>query len=263
MTVVGSLCWVVLAPVSRAALERIVVREWQREFPYAIDPQPWQIVDAHGAYSAVLSSLEGTEGPDWQFAEIVSKLENSRPTYSLRFDPEQPHIVEWIDGQRVSARGDDPFEMASSLGVDLVAASNALPTERDVSGPSASRSAALVENASLAEVRQALGEMVHEAWLHLIPTDVGVLITSDDGRLGSQAWDVAEALPDATVYHVQKQIAPPLFTVSVLKGSDEMGWLSVPPMDDEAKLLPDIKGARTPDSILRALGIPAEAFGDV
>jgi hypothetical protein len=246
----ASICWAVLAPLSTSELRDVAAREWESEFPYAIDPPPWETLAGARNYNALISRSPGSEGSDRHFAEILSRLAHGRAVYSLWFDPERKHVFEWKNGREVSRREEDPVPVAESLG--FIVSLHTVPDDT-------SYSVAVVEGASVDEVRRALGDVADEGWIHVTPGPIGVLITATDGRLGTESWDVAEALPSATVYDVQ--LRPEAFSVLVLRGPDEVGRFRVPALDSDVTMLPDIKGERTPSAILAALGIPPEALG--
>jgi hypothetical protein len=250
-TLDSSICWAVLAPLPAAELRRVAEGEWEHDFPYAIDPPPWEAVAGRGQYAALISRSPGSEGGDHHFAEIFSTLAWDKHVYSLWLDPEREQILEWENGrQSASPPEGDPLEFAESLGFEVA--------RREVAA--SARSVAVVEGASVHDVRRALGDMADEAWIHLTPSPVGVLVTADEGPLGTQAWDIAEALPAATVYYVQKRTTPSEFTVLVLRGSAEIGRLRIPALDNHTQMLADIKGARTSVAITDAIGIPPGIF---
>jgi hypothetical protein len=250
-TLEDPICWAVFAPLQTADLDRIAEHEWNREFPFAIDPPPWETVSGNQAYNALISREPGSEGSDRVFAKTFSKLARGKTVYSLWFDIDRRRVFEWKNGREVSSREEAPESIAESLGF-TVAGSTTPPDDKDVS-------AVVVVDASLDEVRRALGEFANADWLHLAQGPVGVLITASDGPLGTQAWDVAEALPSAIVYFVQRR--PEDFSVLVLRGSNEVGRFRTPGLDDDTPMLPDIRGARTVLTILSALGIPPGALG--
>lgn len=245
-TLDNSTCWAVLAPLPAPELRRVAEGEWRRDFPYAIDPPPWEAVAGQGEYAALISRSPGSEGGDHHFAEIFSTIVTGKPVYSLWLDPERQQIFEWKNGRQFEPPPEgDPLEFAESLGFEVA--------RREI--PPLARSVAVVEGASVRDVRRALGDMAEDTWIHLAPNKVGVIVTAIDGPLGTQAWDIAQAMPTATIYYVQRRTAPSEFTVLVLRGSEAIGRLRIPALDDTEKLT-DIKGARTLDAILDALGIP-------
>jgi hypothetical protein len=244
----ASICWAVLAPFSTVELEQVAAREWARDSPYAIDPPPWQTLAGTAGYNALVSRSPGTEGSDRHFAELLSKRDPGKPVYALWLDPERRQAFEWKVGRETPSQPGDPESVAEKLG--FIVAPDTLP-DRMVS------SAAVVQGASIEEVRHALGDSANEAWLHVHPGLAGVLITATDGPLG-QAWDVAATLPSATVYYVQQWANA--FVVLVVRGVEEVRQFRVPPLEDEANTLPHIKGETAPAEIMRALGIPLDAL---
>ncbi len=248
-TLDASICWAVLAPLSVAKLQSIAAADWERYFPYAIDPPPWLIIAGLGEYNAFVSTSPGSEGSDRHFAEILSKLMPARRVYSLWFGPERQYVFEWEDGREIASREEDPASTAEAFG--FIVLRESMPYEM-------LSSVAVVEGATVDEVRHALGDFADEEWLHIAPGPVGVLITASDGKIGSQAWDVAEVLPKATVYYVQHRLEA--FSVLVLRGTDEVGRLRVPILDDDTPMLSNIKGAKAEPAIIEALGIPPDAL---
>jgi hypothetical protein len=236
-TVDSSISWAVLAPLPAPELRELAEREWRREFPHATDPPPWDTVAGRREYNALVSRSPGTEGGDRHFAEILS-TRTDKTVYSLWLDPERQAIFAW-DGGRAASQEGDPLPLAASLGFAV-----------DEPEPTAKDSVAVVEGASVDDVRAVLPD---ESWINLAAGPSGVVITAADGPLGTQAWDVAEALPDATVYFVHQM--PGQFTVLLLRGTEELGRFHFPRLDDDTAQLDDVKGATTPATIRAALGI--------
>ena len=97
-------------------------------------------------------------------------------------------------------------------------------------------------------------------WIRLAANRRGVLVSAASGPLGTQAWDIAEALPAAQVYYVQRDPATEGLSVLVLRDGHEAGSFLAPPLDDDTPRLPDILGASSASAILDALDIPATAL---
>ncbi|HEY3857277.1 MAG TPA: hypothetical protein VGO67_23075 [Verrucomicrobiae bacterium] len=243
-------CWAILAPFPVANLQLLAEREWKQEFPYAIDDPPWETIPGASHYNALVSSSPGTEGSDRYFAEILSRQAGEETVYSLWFDIDREQIFEWRNGAQVNSREANPAPVAESLGFTV--------TEQSVEEP-VEASAAVVEGASVDDVRVALKEFIDEGWVHVAPSPTGVLVTASEGPLGTQAWDLAKSFPDSTIYFVQRW--PDAFSVILLRGPDELGRLSIPSPDDDTKSLSDIKGAQTPAAIVEILGIPPRSLG--
>ncbi|MDJ0355293.1 hypothetical protein [Paenarthrobacter sp. PH39-S1] len=245
-----SLCWAVLAQVSAAELQHAIVSEWNQRFPHVrVDPPPWHVVRGGGDYNALVCDSPGNEGTDRPFAETLSLLAAGKKVYTLWFDLDRQSIFEWMNGDEVSYQERDPFDLAASLGFEV----------RRPAGPRQARTAVVVEGASVADVLAALGETADEPWLHIAQGFIGVVVTADDGLLGSVPWVIAEALPRATVYYLQRRAEPGEFTVLMLRGSEQLGWLQLPTLADSSTLS-DIKGATTPDEICAVLGLPPNSL---
>jgi hypothetical protein len=247
----GPICWMVLAPIPAGELARFAVAEWARRFPHAVDPPPWSAVAGNGEYAALVCRQAGAEGKDRPFAEHASRIAGDRAVYSLWLDPERAEIFEWRNGGETRTLPHDPSDFAGRLGVAV---------EREA--PAQDYRVAVVEGASVGEVRAALGSDADEEWLRIDPGPAGVLITSTDGAIGTQAWDVAEALPDATVYLVQRWPDREEFEVRVLRGTEDVGVFAIPrAAGDTQPAVDEIRGARTPAAIAAALGIPLALLG--
>ena len=241
----ASICWAVLAPFSVEELDRIAAREWAREAPHAVDPPPWQAVAGEADYNALVSRSPGSEGGDRHFAQILSSLVAGHTVYALWLDPERRHAFVWKEGSEAGTPVAGPDEIATRAGFSLA----------PVTVPAAPEmSAAYVEGASIDAVRSALGDFAGESWLRVEQGAGGVMITATDGTLGTQAWDVAEAIPAATVYFVQR--GADTFEVLVLRGMEQTGLYRVPAFEGEPGALADIKGETEPLAIMRVLGMP-------
>lgn len=240
----ATICWAVIAPLPPAELERVAAREWNNEAPHAIDPPPWQAVAGQGGYHALISRSPGTEGSDRHFAAILSRLAPDRPVYALWLDPERRQAVEWKGGSETGTPLASVDEVAALAGFSIAPEIRPFPVDLSL---------AVVEGASLPEVRGALGEFADASWLRVEEGTAGVVLRATDGPLGTQAWDVAAALPSATVYFVQE--VGGAFEVLVLRGQEEAGQYRMPALDGEPVSLENIKGETAPDAILRALGV--------
>jgi hypothetical protein len=242
----ASVCWAVLVPLPVEEIERIAIREWAREAPHAIDPPPWRAEAGEEGWNALVSRLPGSEGADRHFARLFSGLLPGQAIHAVWLDPGRRQAFAWKDGREADPPLLSPEVVAEQAG--FAVAGPGTPVGLDMS-------AAIVEGASLADVRAALGEFADEPWLRVEEGPAGVVIAARDGPLGTQAWDVAEALPSASVYVVQKSAMA--FEVLVLKGVEQLGLYRVPPFDGEPGVLADIKGETDPVDIMRVLGIPA------
>ncbi|MGW6129722.1 hypothetical protein ACWFNE_06830 [Cellulomonas sp. NPDC055163] len=241
-------CWVVLAPLTTEELDSVVSELWQWEVPYAAGPSPWFVMPV-GEYNAVVSHQPGTEGPDRSLAGRCSVLSPGRPVYSLLLDPEREQVATWLTGELISETDADPRALAALLGLELPR-----PTH-----PTVPPSVAVVEGASLSDVRQVLTYLGCADWTRLAVNRRGVLVRADSGPLGTQAWDIAEALPAAPVYFVQRDTGTERLSVLVLRAGHEVGCFLAPPLDDDTPRLTDILGALTQAAVLDVLDIPSDA----
>ena len=217
--------------------------------PYAVEGPPWKVIEGNEKYTAVVSDTPGSEGADRPIAELAAG-ETEKPVYALWLDPEREQIFVWQRGLAGAMQPGAPLELARQLGFDTAGREPDRPPF-DV---------AVVEGATLEEVRQALGDTALEPWLRIEPCAEGVLLSSEDGTLGTQGWDAAEALPQrTTTYLVQRWPGTGAFSVVVLRGGVEVGRFRVPEIEDDALL--GIKGAQTPEGIAAALGIPPQLLG--
>ncbi len=246
------ICWMVIARRPEAELDRFARDEYAKEFPHAVHRHPWTVARG-AAHAALISRLAGSEGSDWALGEKLSREIGREPVYTLWFDPERSSIVEWRDGKRVAERPEDPDQFARSLGFDIELGGEPWiqPANRNVT---------VVEATSVDEVRRTLGTRADEPWLRMEAGAVGAILSADDGDLGTESWDLSEALPNATVYHVQRELDTDVFCVLVLRKGDVTGSLRRPIFDSESELA-DIKGARAPEEILSVLGIRPGLLG--
>jgi hypothetical protein len=167
--------------------------------------------------------------------------------------------VEWREHE-------DPHEVAEKLQVPLPKP----PTEVEET-----YSAARIEGPSIATVKKALKEYLEGEFegggpspFHVESIDGAVLVWGDDGDIGFAASEAANALPKATVYELHRWVHLGRMVVTVYAGGVETGVFDLPPADrdeDEEEerppVLSDVKGARTPETIADALGIPRKHLG--
>jgi hypothetical protein len=86
-------------------------------------------------------------------------------------------------------------------------------------------------------------------------------MTGGTGGLGFAHITLSERFPLATVYGVPASPSLDIFIVSIMRGEEGIGQFAQPPR--ETPFYPpvsEIKGERTPERVLAALGIPAEWF---
>jgi len=249
------ICCMVIAQLPEAELDRIAEKQYRKTFPFAVDHHLWDAVTGSRSHNALISHLPGSEGSDWTLAEIISKRIGAEPVYSLWFDPERSNIVEWRMGKRVREHSDSPTSFARTLGFQL----EPPDVEADWTPPR-NRSVAVIEGTTVADVRRVLGERAEETGLNIDEVKSGTIVSATDGQLGTESWDLSDALPDHTVYHLQHDIDPDEFSVLILLGGDVAGSLRIPPFDSQLSVQ-EIKGAKTPEEILSALGVQPSLLG--
>jgi len=116
------------------------------------------------------------------------------------------------------------------------------------------RSACVIAGAGPEQVR-AVGASDHIA---LRTNKLGTLVT---GRPGDLVIDYAAELP-GPVYDVMYNAGTGWFAVTIYRGeTPPVRWDNRPGEDAGYPRVPDILGATTPETILGALDIPAEALG--
>ena len=105
------------------------------------------------------------------------------------------------------------------------------------------------------------GEPLTPGHYRLEDTPRGLRISSGTGDIGFADITLSERLPHATAYGVIASPSLDMFFVNVLRGGECIGQFALPPREDSfVPAVSDIKGERSPERILAALGIPAEWF---
>ncbi len=105
------------------------------------------------------------------------------------------------------------------------------------------------------------GEPLAPGLYRIEDTPRGLLLASGTGDIGYADMTVSERFPHATVYAVIASPGLDMFFVTVRRGGESVEEFAQPP--DAFPHLPvvsEIKGERSPERILAALGIPAEWF---
>jgi hypothetical protein len=156
---------------------------------------------------------------------------------------------------------EEPEALAKSLGCPL-------PGSEDTSDLAARkplRTAAWVEGVRAQEAHRVLeedaGEPLAPGRYRLEDMPRGLLISSGTGDIGYADMIVSERFPHATVYAVTASPSLDIFFVNVLRGGECIGQFAQPPYEfPPYPVVSDIKGERSPERILAALGIPAEWF---
>ncbi len=241
--------WMIVAPLPAAELEAIAHAHWTRQKPFAIGDPPWEVKAGPDGCSALISRLPGSVGTDRPIAEAASRAATTAEVYALWFAPGLHAIHTYRDGHRTNSRDDAPGAFAASLGFPV-------PAQHPSADP---LSVALVEGATLEQIREALGETAAKPWLRLEALPNGVLMWAADGSIGMAPWEAAPRLPGATVFIVLANPGSGEFQVLVKKGATSAGMFAEPAIGDD--LRPDIKGETKPRGILRVLGIHPGLLG--
>jgi hypothetical protein len=251
--------WAVLAPGEPIRLESrarsIVMTDLDQELG---KEQPFEIIPGSGRYHAIVGMEPSDVGAEMQLAEELS-LECDEPVYSIERANDPWIVMSWRNGA-LEVLEVDPESLAESLGCPL-------PRREESSDSSARkplRKAALIEGVRAEEAQRALedaGDPFPPGHYRLEDTPRGLRISSGTGHIGYADITVSERIPQATVYAVLASPDLDVFFVTVRRGGEGVEEFVQPP--DEFPRLPvvsEIKGERSPERILAALGIPAEWF---
>jgi hypothetical protein len=253
--------WAVLAPGeptwleqrARAALGLDDEEDGEVELPFKIAPG--------GSHYHALIGLEDTGvGDEMLIAEQLS-LVCVEPVYSIEQASPPAVIFEYRNGVGEILELEDSQELALSLGCPFPKSEEA----PDQEAPRPLRKAALVEGVHSQEALRVLeeedGHPLPPGCLRLEDTPKGLIIADGTGGLGFAHITLSDRFPLSAVYGVMASPSLDIFTVTVLRGAEGLGQFAQPPR--ESSFYPpvsEIKGERTPERILAALGIPAEWF---
>lgn len=237
------LAWAVLAP---APPEQLGERAARAEGFGEAEGEGPEVVRGDGAYSAVVGRDEG--GDDECLAETLSS-EFGGTVYLLRLRDEREAIWAYEAGELVREVRDDPFRLAASLGCSLPGSPEA-PVSEAVT-------LCVVEGATPAQAARALGEYADLCEVRATAAR-RVLVTSEKISVGILAYDLAAALPRATVYRLINDPAAGRFGVLVLEGEQVAGNFESPALKTSRPELSELKGEKTPSAIAAALGVPPE-----
>ncbi len=106
-----------------------------------------------------------------------------------------------------------------------------------------------------------MGEPDASEYYRFEDTPLGLRISHETGDIGFSDINLSEWLPDVIAYGVIASSNLDRFFVNVLKGGECIGHFALPPREDSfVPRVEDIKGERSPERILAALGIPVEWF---
>lgn len=252
--------WAVLAPGEPARLESralaIAMPDWDEEDGEEL---PFEFVLGSGRYHAIVGVDPIDIGAEMQIAKALS-LECDEPVYSIERANDPWTIMSWRNGA-LEILEVSPDGLATSLGCPMPSsvASSDSPARKPL------QAVALVEGVRAQEAIRVLEE---EAGKPLTPgryrledTPRGLLIASGTGDIGYADITVSERIPQATVYAVIASPDLDEFFVTVRRGGEGIEEFAQPPdVFPRLPVVSEIKGERSPERILAALGIPAEWF---
>ncbi len=253
--------WGVLAPGEPARLERraraILMTEEDEEDG---EEQPFELIPGSGRYHAIVGMDPSDIGAEMQLAEALS-LECDETVYSIERGKDPWAVTAWRNGASEVLEEEDPDCLAESLGCPLPGSERT--PEQAARKPL--RTVALIEGIKADEARRTLeedhGGPFPPGRYRFEDTPRGLRISSETGSIGCADITLSERFPHAIVYAVMASPSLDEFLVTVMRGGEGVEEFSQPP--DEFPRLPvvgDIKGERSPERILAALGIPPEWF---
>jgi hypothetical protein len=221
---------------------------------------PFEVIPGNGRYHAIAGTDPSDVGAETQLAEALS-LECDEPVYSIERANDPWAITAWRNGALDVLEDVDPDSLARSLGCPLPG------SERSSDSPARKplRNVAWVEGVRAEEARRVLeegaGEPLPPGRYCFEDTPKGLLISSGTGSIGYADLTVSEKFPHARVYGLVASPSLDTFFVNVLQAGACIGQFAHPPEDlPHFPVLNDIKGERSPERILGALGISPECF---
>lgn len=252
--------WAVLAPgepswMKKRAFAALGLEEGEEDE----EGPPFELSLGSGHYHALVGTNPIDVGAEIQIAKELS-LECDEPVYSIERANDPWTVMSWRNGT-LDIVEVDPEALAESLGCPL-------PGSEDYSSLSATpplRKVALLEGVRAQEAHRVLeedaGEPLAPGRYRLEDTPRGLLLAGGTGSMNFAYIIVSERLPHATVYGVSASPDMSTFIVKVLQGGECIGQFALPPREDTFfPAISEIKGERSPERILAALGIPAEWF---
>jgi hypothetical protein len=252
--------WAVLAPGDPTWLERrarVVVMS-EADMEDGKEPSI-EVIRGGGLYHAIVGDDPMDVGAELQLAKELA-LECDEPIYAIE-RANDPWLVMVFHNGRGEVEEVGPEALARSLGCPLPGSEESSPP----GGRKPLRSAALIEGVQAQEAHRVLeedaGEPLAPGRYRLEDTPRGLLVASDTGDIGYADITLSERFPHATIYGVAASPSLDTFFVTVIRGGEGIEEFAKPP--EEFPLLPvvsEIKGERSPERILAALGIPPEWF---
>lgn len=251
--------WAVLTPGEPASLERRVRAALMLEQDEEHGEEPsFEVIPGSGRYHAIVGTDPSDVGAEFQISKDLS-LEVDEPVYSIDRGNDPWAVTSWRNGT-LEVMEVDPESLAESLGCPL-------PSREESSDSPAKkplRKVALVEGIRAQEAPRVLREAddpFPPAYYRFEDTPHGLRISSETGDVGFADITLSERLPQVLAYGVIASPNLDMFFVSVLRGGECIGLFALPPRDDSfVPAVSEIKGERSPERILAALGIPAEWF---
>jgi hypothetical protein len=252
--------WAVLTPGEPPSLESraraIVMTDWDEED--GKEP-PFEVIQGIDHYHAIVGLDPMDVGAELQIAKELS-LECDDPVYAIERAKEPWLVMSFRNGVG-HTEDKEPEALAKSLGCPL-------PGSEDSSDRAARkplRTVALVEGVRAEEAHRVLEEVAGEplapGFYHLEDTPRGLLIASGTRDIGFADITVSERFPHATVYGVTASPRLDIFFVTVMRGGEGFEQFTRPlHPDPSVPEVSEIKGERSPERILAALGIPTEWF---
>ncbi len=252
--------WAVLAPGEPARLESralaIAMPDWEEENGEEL---PFEFITGIGRYHAIVGTDPIDIGAEMQIAEALS-LDCDEPVYSIERANDPWTVMSWRKGS-LDIEEVDPEALANSLGCPLPGSkgSSDSPPRKSL------RHVALVEGIQTHEAHRVLeedhGEPLPSGLYRIEDTPQGLRISSATGDIGFADITISERLPHVTAYGVIASPSLDTFFVNVLQGGECIEQFALPPREDSfVPTVNEIKGERSPERILAALGIPAEWF---
>jgi len=251
--------WAVLTPGEPARLESraraIVMADLEQELG---EEQPFEVIPGSDHYHAIVGTDPSDVGAEMQLAEALS-IECDEPVYSIERANDPWTVMSWRKGT-LEVLEVSPDDLANSLGCPLPGKESSSRAARKPL-----RHVALVEGVRTHEAHRALeeeyGAPLPPGRYRLEDTPRGLRISSATGDIGFADVNLSERLPNVIVYGVIASPSLDVFIVYMHQGGECIGQFAQPPR--ESSFMPvvgEIKGERSPERILAALGIPAEWF---
>jgi hypothetical protein len=252
--------WAVLTPGEPVRLESRARALVMTDLDVELGKEPpFEVISGSGRYHAIVGTDPSDVGAEMQLAEELS-LECNEPVYSIERANDPWTVMSWRNGT-LELLEVGPEALAKSLGCPLPGGegSSDRATRRSL------RHVSLVEGVQAHEARRALeeddGEPLPSGIYRLEDTPQGLRVSSSTGDLGFADITLSERFPHVTAYGVIASPSLDTFFVNVLRAGECIGQFALPPREDSfVPTVNEVKGERSPERILAALGIPPEWF---